>query len=324
MRILFVAEPDDADYMSSMVLHGLRTVLGDRVVDYPRCSAAYKTSPRAGYGGGFTAFNVLDDLNVDRSDLESKLRNGYFDVLLHTGKMVYNVARYGDLTFGDIPFKGVRVIVDGGDQLTEDVRQPCFELPEKTLFFMRENKIGCNGLPISFSVPKEKILTVPSGPKKSVWAPYEPTMSYCYDTELSYYTMYAESCFALARRRGGWDCLRQYEIMMCVTIPFFLGIQKCPPPTMTSLPKKLLETIQEQYFYVFSNRPTKGYVPGDPSYRDLEKWYPDNRCMEGSFDLAKEDPKVLELCAFMREYSLENLTTEACANYILGKVRSLQ
>ena len=40
--------------------------------------------------------------------------------------------------------------------------------------------------------------------------------------------------------KGGWDCLRHYEILMNGCIPLFLDIKNCPKDTISTLPKKKL------------------------------------------------------------------------------------
>ena len=59
--------------------------------------------------------------------------------------------------------------------------------------------------------------------------------------EAKYYNMYQQSMFALTQKKGGWDCLRHYEILAAGCIPLFENIDKCPPDTLASFPKLLLK-----------------------------------------------------------------------------------
>ena len=45
--------------------------------------------------------------------------------------------------------------------------------------------------------------------------------SYAFDSEQSYYDDLAVSRFAVTTRRGGWDCLRHYEIAAAGAVPCF-------------------------------------------------------------------------------------------------------
>ena len=95
--------------------------------------------------------------------------------------------------------------------------------------------------PISFSIPREKIVTaIPTKTKLLSSLIPGDVSTYLYNTETEYYDEYKKSLFALTHKKGGWDCLRHYEIIACGTIPYFPDIDKCPPNTLTTLPKDLL------------------------------------------------------------------------------------
>jgi hypothetical protein len=68
-KILFLAS-NNCDYLSDSIFHGLRTLLGNKLVDYPKAERMYKTAPReliAGLrGNGFTLYGLLDDIEVER------------------------------------------------------------------------------------------------------------------------------------------------------------------------------------------------------------------------------------------------------------------
>ena len=83
--VLFVA-PSDADYLSACLLHGLRGLLGESVIDYPRYDVAYDDYPAADrgkvYGRGFSVFFLLGEPGVDRTDIEIKLARGHFRLVI--------------------------------------------------------------------------------------------------------------------------------------------------------------------------------------------------------------------------------------------------
>ena len=81
--------------------------------------------------------------------------------------------------------------------------------------------------------------------KKYVISPLIPgdTSNYLFRAgeEAKYYDMYRKSMFALTQKKGGWDCLRHYEIMAAGCIPIFEDIDNCPEDTLVSFPKKILK-----------------------------------------------------------------------------------
>lgn len=84
MRLLYLTTPDE-DYLQDQVLIGLRRLLGDRCVEYPRKEALYKSCERPSselYGNGFTVWKTLPDCDVDREDVRGRLVDGEFDVVV--------------------------------------------------------------------------------------------------------------------------------------------------------------------------------------------------------------------------------------------------
>jgi hypothetical protein len=84
-RILFLS-PAHEDYLADSLLHGLRSVLGADVVDYPKVEYLYDTYPRerhdALYGHGFTLYGLLPDVAVDRRRVFERARAGEFDLIV--------------------------------------------------------------------------------------------------------------------------------------------------------------------------------------------------------------------------------------------------
>jgi hypothetical protein len=60
-----------------------------------------------------------------------------------------------------------------------------------------------------------------------------------------YYQMYRDSMFAMTQKKGGWDCLRHYEILANGCIPIFQGLHQCPDATMTQFPKALVANAMD-------------------------------------------------------------------------------
>lgn len=84
--------------------------------------------------------------------------------------------------------------------------------------------------PITFSIPKDKIvLSIPLKTKNCSDLIPGKIETYIYQNEEDYYKEYQSSLFAITTKKGGWDCLRHYEIMANGCIPYFPNIEQCPP-----------------------------------------------------------------------------------------------
>src|SRR5574343_496956 len=78
------------DYLADKVLHGFKSLFGQDVIDAPRIWSLYKSefitnhSTMECYGRGFTTSNILSDEfdNIDRTDIEQKIKAKYFDLIV--------------------------------------------------------------------------------------------------------------------------------------------------------------------------------------------------------------------------------------------------
>ena len=48
-------------------------------------------------------------------------------------------------------------------------------------------------------------------------------------------------------KKGGWDCMRHYEILANSCIPYFPEINDCPSTTMVPFPKHLIVETNNLY-----------------------------------------------------------------------------
>ena len=98
--------------------------------------------------------------------------------------------------------------------------------------------------PLSYCIPDECIVSDDVLEKTMVIAPLIPgdisTYSFGPTQEHEYHTMYQKSMCAYTQKKGGWDCLRHYEILANGCIPIFSHIDQCPLHTMTTFPKQLI------------------------------------------------------------------------------------
>jgi hypothetical protein len=155
--------------------------------------------------------------------------------------------------------------------------------------------------PICFAVPEENI--VEKIPDK-VWslAHNIPGIkeTYIYTDEKEYYQGYGQSYFAITKRKQGWDCLRHYEILASGCIPYFLGLENCPPPTLHNFPKQLVSTARQ--------------IPGVPNIEEDK----DLRNLRFDIDFSRFDlPRYYALLEELLEYTRKYLTTKALASYVL-------
>jgi len=260
MKILYISSFELPDFQADMAFHGFRSLFGADCVDYNHAWIMYDEDkkqywnqrvPENGksYGGGFTLYGTLPTLEIDRSDIQRKISTRYFD------KVVYgSVHRHLAL----LPFvmehydrKDI-IFLDGEDQTHLNMN-----LFGRGLYFKRELvDAPQKGLyPLNFAVPESLIKqSVPE--KTQDWGTIIPgdKSTYLFDNQEDYYADYARSFFALTTKKGGWDCLRHYEILMNGAIPFFPNLQNCPVNTMAKFPKEIIlntnKFIEEQQFMI--------------------------------------------------------------------------
>jgi hypothetical protein len=264
MKVLFISKGNLPDYQSDAIIHGGRSVLGSDFVDVNFPWYMYKKEkeqfwnqrvPDNGrsYGRGMTLHGTLDECEVDRTDVLAKIRNKYFDFVIY-GSATRCVDYISDVL--ENYSKDRIIFVDGEDD--QLIRQEFYGMG---LLFKRElvDENIPRVFPIGFGAPKEKI--VESIPKKSQdWGTVVPGRieTYIFDDEKSYYEDYRKSYFALTHKKGGWDCMRHYEILLNGCIPYFPDIENCPKMTMIKFPRELCikaikmlekqEIVEEKYY----------------------------------------------------------------------------
>ena len=247
LRILFLTESRE-DYLADSVLHGLIS-LGHEVVDFPRkhilysnITSSFATSGSAVRGHGFTLYGLLPDRIVDRSLITQRLETRYFDLVI-LGQVWRQWGQLLDLApmLQDVPV----VLLDGDDDTRLFHRsgtrvrrygwQPFPIRNNRCIYFKREllaespKAQPCHVLPISFSIPEEKIRASDPSRKTQRFASHcvDPEVatacalhtSYAFTSEEAYYDDLAASRFAVSTKRGGWDCLRHYEIAAAGSVP---------------------------------------------------------------------------------------------------------
>ena len=254
MKILFTRRlENETDHLSDMLIHGFRD-LGHEVVDAPRIWHIYNDGlagpngeeRRQLHGRGFTLTNICDADSVDRDNIEEKIQNQYFDLVVLSRADFESM--YEKLILAVYPRSKI-IIIDGKDQADLTHFRDHAHLVDCGTYFKREYYFDDSRIhPISFSFPREKIIDRSAIVKDKIMSGARPvpggeTAKYTFDNETDYYRDYAESYFGDTQQKGGWDCQRHYEIMASGAVPIFHNIENCPANTCTSLPKDLLLAV---------------------------------------------------------------------------------
>jgi hypothetical protein len=150
--------------------------------------------------------------------------------------------------------------------------------------------------PINFSIPREKIHDT-YNVKTKLMSDLVPgdVRTYIYKTEEEYYNEYNRSYFAITKMKGGWDCMRHYEILANGCIPYFMDIDKCPPTTLSLLPKNL-------------------FIEGNKLYDKLKA------SMDKLTEAEISEYNILR--SKLLEHTKEHLTTDKVAEYVLRNTNS--
>ena len=260
MRILFLTD-DREDYLADSLFHGLRQLSDIELVDYPRKDILYRGHPdvpRSSIrGGGFTLYKLLNesDASMKRHQIWHQLETGLFDAVI-----ISNIWRQWGLLlqWQSLLKKQSLILLDGDDDerhyptsksryrkfgigtgLKELLQQPSTRLFKREWTYRtRFNPKSVIVNETSFSIPEEK--TLATAPEKYTMFPRHivdtevaqhigGTTSYAFNHEDDYRHNLAESRFGITLRRGGWDCLRHYEIAAAGTIPCFRNLLEKPP-----------------------------------------------------------------------------------------------
>ena len=259
LRILFLTD-DREDYLSDSLLHGLRQLNNLELTDYPRKDCLYESknfSQRKHLrGGGFTLYGLLKepDQNIFRGQIWRRLNEGDFDAVI-----ISNIWRQWGiiLQWQSLLAKQTLILLDGDDDqrhypssrsrykqfgvgtgLTKLLKLP------RTHIFKREwtNKTHFNRTliqvhSIGFAIPQEKIISKPFAKKhdfpshivdQEVAKQVGAQTNYVFEEEEKYRQNLAEARFGITCQRGGWDCLRHYEIAASGTIPCFRNLKEKP------------------------------------------------------------------------------------------------
>jgi hypothetical protein len=265
MKILFITTRDpqlQGDYLEVSMLYGLRAIFGNGIVDYPRKKVLYgdfSESPQdALHGRGFTLYTrAIDDIS-DRN-------LGSFDSILYGVTDSYGISDFPDLN----ALSENRWYLDGRDSPIIS-RRPCFK---------RELFQPCNGVfATGLSIPSYQIRPMNLAGKDQLFQTTVPAAAlsegdvrvtgrshYRFENEEDYYRDMQRSWFGITCKKGGWDCLRHYELMAAGACLVFRNYHLKPPTCSPgNIPCFTYSTTDELNdllpSLVYKNKPTKNYI----------------------------------------------------------------
>jgi hypothetical protein len=285
MRILFVTtfSPDkQGDLLEVSLLHGLRSILGDNLVDYPKKKIMYhdfSESPKETlHGRGFSL------LTTPISDVSNRdIMNQKYDFVLYGDGHMYgeypNLEEVNKLADGnvwiidghDLYGNAPRKIYFNGEEIIGNQFTNCF----KRELIEEEESV----YPTGFGIPEERILPIDLGKKDQLYQKTAPSVAlfggdsemgggfshHKFDKEDEYYNDLSRSWFGLTCKKGGWDCLRHYEIIAAGSLLLFKDYDSKPPLcSPQNLPCFSYSTPDELYNLmsqlVVDGKPTSTYL----------------------------------------------------------------
>ena len=293
MKILFISPTNIPEYQCDAVFHGLRSLFGNNVVDVNKITYMYNSFPEEEktklYGKGFTLYGLLDDDgNIDRSDLESKIKNQYFDLIIYGS--IQRCQDYFPLVLESYSSEQI-IFIDGEDKPTI-----LNYLLTRGRYFKRElYEENRYLLPIHFAIPEQKFVdNIEDIEKDKFFAPCNPSdkTTYIYRTEKEYYQQYQESFFGITMKKAGWDCMRHYEIIAQGCAPYFYEIRESPYLTMHRFARyEVLKLMQIADEYLSSE------------YLDLDSYLTN---LEHLFKYAKKYLTTIALAQYVIETVTKN------------------
>jgi len=249
MRILYITNHNQIlqhsggylnDYLNDLLFYGLTELDNIEIIDSTPIIHLYKENQNQIpiqhlWGKGFSSSYLIDKDTIDRTHIEEKIKDKYFDLIIYGS--VNRCLDYYDLVSKIYPSNKI-FLIDGEDS------NNIHPLNSKHPYFKRE-LISTQFIPIHFAIPESKI-TLNKSDKIQEYGSIIPGQDgYKFDDEQEYYNDYNKSFYGVTIKKAGWDCMRHYEILANNCIPYFIGLEDCPKNTLTNLPKDLLLEARE-------------------------------------------------------------------------------
>lgn len=148
-------------------------------------------------------------------------------------------------------------------------------------------------IPIQFGISESKIVhEIPEKDRDFAFLIPGKLSTYIYNNEVDYYADYQRAYYAVTCKKGGWDCMRHYEILANGCIPYFLNLDACDADTMPFLPRDLIKEAM--------NLKGVSYLHIDHSQFDHVRYY--------------------EILQELLDHTRRYMTTKAIASYVLDQM----
>ena len=319
MKILYFNNPT-VEYLSCLVYHGLIS-LGHDVYELYEMPYMYKCKEsiidrNTLYGKGFSyAFKLENEYNYINilNELEDKINEHFFDIIIFCDYTnVHNnykekLNKYFPLILDKYNF-GEIFIIDGRDE-SSLCEIAYWKNINKVIYFKRElvcgnypAEINYRVFPISYAIPKNNFRPINENKNQlcigttryfdQIWKFLQPIHNN--NSEDEYYDKYNNAYFVMTGRKGGYDCMRHYEIIAAGSLPVFIDYLHVPQGCMITWPSSL--QLAANSLYIDYMAPIK-----HNEYDKLHKYY--HKLLRDFYD-----------------YAYHNLTTENLAEYILNFV----
>ncbi|MFM6749262.1 MAG: glycosyltransferase family 1 protein [Dolichospermum sp.] len=278
MKVLYLHH-NQPDYLAESLFHGLRTLLGKNCVDVPRYDSLYKPltdKMRSKLrGNGFTLYGLLEDI----PELAQERFFWQQDIDTYDLIVIANIWEQWQQFWSVLSQYKLNniVVLDGADQPAffpyASIKDKILNYPlsfltpiSKVKYFKRELMSGGyrygidkylpswlhswlpvaeNAIPISFSIPLEKITPIENMQKIKDFPIHIVDLevakninearfselgsnTYFFQSENDYYQDLQQSRFGITTKRAGWDCLRHYELAANGCILCFRDIDQKP------------------------------------------------------------------------------------------------
>ena len=228
------------DYLNDLLFYGFTELDEIEIVDSTPIIHLYKENKSVIneqnlWGKGFSSSYLIDKDIFDRTNIEEKIKDKYFDLIIYGA--VKRCLDHYDLVSSIYPPNKI-ILIDGDDFVG------VHPLSSKHPYFKRElldNKF----IPIHFAIPKSKITQIKLEKTQEYGSIIPGQGGYTFNVEQEYYNDYNKSYYGVTMKKAGWDCMRHYEILANYCIPYFTDLHECPKNTLTSLPKELLLDARE-------------------------------------------------------------------------------
>jgi FkbM family methyltransferase len=178
-------------------------------------------------------------VNMDRDD--AKMTTNFTSYVKSFDSDEFNCSRFKDVT---LRLRQPEADIDDENESAEFL-QATTELingPDMSPVHCIMANENLTFYPIQFGVFDQN-LRAPIKMPHSSFAESIPGNGYGFGDELSYYTDYFNSFYAITMKKAGWDCLRHYEILSAGSVPFFLNMKYLPPNTMRFWPRKIVSAL---------------------------------------------------------------------------------